>query len=315
MKKSLRTRIISYALFICCLGIMTGCGSKNQPQVTEVDVEKPVSTEARSNVPECRVPTAAGVSIIGNDEISIDISNAPDGYFYITYSGGNSDVKMQIACDTNITYTYKIGMGDTVIPLTQGDGLYNVVVYEGMGDGQYSTLFVDQVPVEIEDEFGPYLYPNYYVNFTSESEAVDIGQELAGKCTCDLEVIGAVYEYVIDNIAYDHDEAENVAKDYVPDIDEILDTKKGICFDYASLMASMLRSQRIPTRLEIGYAGDAYHAWVTTYVQDIGWINGVIQFDGADWTLMDPTFAANADAKTLKQFVGSGDNYSTKYSY
>jgi len=80
-------------------------------------------------------------------------------------------------------------------------------------------------------------------------------------------------------------------------------------------MAAMLRSQRIPTKLEIGYAGDAYHAWVTTYVEDVGWINGIIQFDGNEWTLMDPTFAANADTKTLKKFVGDGSNYTIKYEY
>ena len=30
-------------------------------------------------------------------------------------------------------------------------------------------------------------------------------------------------------------------------------TKKGICLDYSSLIASMLRTQGIPTRMEIGY--------------------------------------------------------------
>ena len=63
----------------------------------------------------------------------------------------------------------------------------------------------------------------------------------------------------------------------LPDIDEVMRRKQGICFDYSSLMAAMLRSQRIPTRLEFGYAGDAYHAWITTYIEDEGWINGIIE--------------------------------------
>lgn len=297
--------------------MMTGCGGlgQDEPEELQVDVTKTSSQDVRSSDPVCLVPEAPGDVVLGNDVLLIDVSNSSDGYFYVKYSGDNQDVKIQIVCNEGITYTYKIGIGDTVIPLTQGEGSYQIVVYEGMGNGQYSALLAETVDVDIDYEFGAYLYPNYYCNFNSDTKAVAIGEELASNCTCDLEVIGAVYDYVIGNITYDHDEAENVAKDYVPDVDEILETKKGICFDYASLMAAMLRSQRIPTKLEIGYAGDAYHAWVTTYVQDIGWINGIIQFDGMDWTLMDPTFAANADTKTLKKFVGDGSNYTIKYEY
>lgn len=304
--------IIYVMLVIFSLG---GCSQSTAKEEVEVDVTQASNIDTRSSEPVCLVPRAFGEVVLGEGDISVDASNSSEGYLYVKYSGNNDDVKMQISCDGGITYTYKILEGDTVIPLTQGDGEYQIVVYEGMGNGQYSALFADVINVEVLNEFGPYLYPNYYVDFNDESNAVAIGQELAKSCTCDLEVIGAVYDYVIANIEYDHEEAQTVATNYVPDIDEILETKKGICFDYASLMASMLRSQRIPTKLEIGYAGDAYHAWVTTYVQDIGWINGIIQFDGNDWTLMDPTFAANADAKTLKKFVGDGSNYTIKYEY
>ena len=314
-RKSLTRKIIyRYIAVICTAVLLMGCGSSAKEEVS-VNVEKTSNGEVRSNEPICLVPTAAGTMVIGDDKVSVDISNASEGYFYVTYSGDNTDVKMQIICNDGITYTYKISVGDTVVPLTQGSGEYQIIVYEGMGNGQYSVLFAENATIDITNEFGAFLYPNYYVDFTDQSEAVAKGSELAASCTCDLEVIGAVYDYVIGNISYDHDEAENVGSDYVPDVDEILDTKKGICFDYASLMSAMLRSQRIPTKLEIGYAGDAYHAWVTTYVQDIGWINGIIQFDGTEWTLMDPTFAANADAKTLKKFVGDGSNYTTKYEY
>lgn len=42
----------------------------------------------------------------------------------------------------------------------------------------------------------------------------------------------------------------------------------------------MLRSQRIPTRLEVGYMGDVYHAWISIYTKETGWVNGIIEFDG-----------------------------------
>ena len=54
-------------------------------------------------------------------------------------------------------------------------------------------------------------------------------------------------------------------------------------------MTSMLRSQNIPTKLEVGYSGDAYHAWISTYIDDKGWVDDIIQFNGNTWQIMDPT--------------------------
>jgi hypothetical protein len=77
----------------------------------------------------------------------------------------------------------------------------------------------------------------------------------------------------------------------------------------------MLRSVGIPTKMEIGYSGDAYHAWVSVYVKDIGWINDLIQFDGSVWTLMDPTFDANEDGKTSLIGGGKKAEYTVMYNY
>lgn len=80
-------------------------------------------------------------------------------------------------------------------------------------------------------------------------------------------------------------------------------------------MAAMLRSQSIPTKLVIGYSGNAYHAWTSVYVAEIGWIDNVIEFDGTNWSLIDPTLAANNSAASVKKYIGDGSNYTVKYSY
>ena len=100
---------------------------------------------------------------------------------------------------------------------------------------------------------------------------------------------------------------------YLPDVDEVFEAQTGICFDYAAIMATMLRSQRIPTRLEVGYAGDVYHAWISTYIEEQGWVNGIIQFDGKNWELMDPTFASTSSKP--KDFITNTDEYITKFVY
>jgi transglutaminase-like putative cysteine protease len=80
-------------------------------------------------------------------------------------------------------------------------------------------------------------------------------------------------------------------------------------------MAAMLRSQQIPTRLEVGYAKDAYHAWISVYIADVGWLNGIVEFDGNTWTLVDPTFGATSADSSLKKFIGDGSNYTLQKIY
>ena len=53
---------------------------------------------------------------------------------------------------------------------------------------------------------------------------------------------------------------------YLPDLDQVLEKKMGICFDYASLTAALLRVQGIAVKLVIGYADNTYHAWNEVYL-------------------------------------------------
>lgn len=105
--------------------------------------------------------------------------------------------------------------------------------------------------------------------------------------------MAAVYDFVIQNITYDKQLAATVQSGYLPVLDSVLEKKTGICFDYAALMTGMLRSQGVPCKLVVGYAGTAYHAWISVWSEKDGWIDGVVYFDGTSWQRMDPTFAAN----------------------
>ena len=126
----------------------------------------------------------------------------------------------------------------------------------------------------------------------------------------------AVYDFVCKNIKYDVKKAESTEKMYLPDPDETMSTGKGICFDYSALMTAMLRTQNIPTKLVIGYAGSTYHAWISVYTEEQGWIDNAIHFDGTSWKFMDPTFASNGkdDPKTT-EYITNQSNYIAKFSY
>lgn len=303
-------RKTTYLIVFCILAVsLSGCEKKHEAYVS-------ASTTIRDNTPVCLVPQAPGETLYENEFVSVDASNSAEGYLMIAYLGSNPKVKLQLAGPDYMTYTYDLsGSNYEAFPLSVGDGVYNVGVYENVADTQYATVFSQDIEVTIKNETGAFLYPNQYVKFNDSSQVVAKAKELAAPAHDDLEAVIYIYNYIIENFTYDYEKAENVQSGYIPDVDEILDCKTGICLDYAAVMASMLRSQRIPTKLEVGYAGDAYHAWISTYVDNIGWIDGIIQFDGVNWSLMDPTFAANTDEKNLKSFIGDGKNYVTKYNY
>ena len=308
MKYRLHLSYLLIAIFCLLLGGCSGSSSASR---------KEHSGPPRDSTPNVLTPSADGVNVYQNDFASIDASNTSQGYVMVKYNGANEKVKLQITCPDQSCYTYLIsdrGAYDT-FPLTAGNGSYTLQVLENVAGDTYTVSLTQSINVSIEDEFLPFLYPNQYVNFHTDSKAVSKGSDLAKDTYSDLDVVQNIYNYVIKNISYDTEKAQNVSYGYVPDVDDTLSSKKGICFDYAALMTSMLRSQNIPTKLEVGYSGDAYHAWISTYIDDKGWVDDIIQFDGDTWQIMDPTLAATNDSAAVKKYVGDGSHYVVKYTY
>ena len=308
MKYRLHLSYLLIAIFCLLLGGCSGNSSASR---------KEHSGSPRDSTPKVLTPSADGVTVYQNDFASIDASNTSQGYVMVKYNGTNEKVKLQITCPDQSCYTYLIsdrGAYDT-FPLTAGNGSYALQVLENVAGDTYTVSLTQSINVSIEDEFLPFLYPNQYVNFHADSQAVSKGCDLAKDTYSDLDVVQNIYNYVIKNISYDTEKAQNVSYGYVPDVDDTLSSKKGICFDYAALMTSMLRSQNIPTKLEVGYSGDAYHAWISTYIDDKGWVDDIIQFDGDTWQIMDPTLAATNDSAAVKKYVGDGSHYVVKYTY
>lgn len=308
MKYRLHLSYLLIAIFCLLLGGCSGSSSASR---------KEHSGPPRDSTPRVLTPSADGVTVYQNDFASIDASNTSQGYVMVKYNGTNETVKLRITCPDQSCYTYLIsdrGAYDT-FPLTAGNGSYALQVLENVAGDTYTVSLAQSINVSIEDEFLPFLYPNQYVNFHTDSKAVSKGSDLAKDTYSDLDVVQNIYNYVIKNISYDTEKAQNVSYGYVPDVDDTLSSKKGICFDYAALMTSMLRSQNIPTKLEVGYSGDAYHAWISTYIDDKGWVDDIIQFNGNTWQIMDPTLAATNDSAAVKKYVGDGSHYVVKYTY
>ena len=244
----------------------------------------------------------------------IDVSSVANGYVAVAATS-DKRLKFQVICG-DVTYNYDMARDGTpsIFPLQSGNGQYRFRIMKNTTDKKYAEIHSVTCMVELTDPYQPFLRPNAYANFNADSACVKKAAELTKGKTTDLDKIKAIYEFVCKTVKYDKQKAATVQSGYMPTPDETMATGKGICFDYASLAASMLRSQGIPTKLIFGYVSPdgLYHAWNMFYTKESGWVTVSFQVSGQNWTRMDLTFSANgADGK----FIGDGGNYKDVYMY
>ena len=292
-------------------------GSNLAEEMSPLQAEGAALSSAPAAVPEIVTPEAGGIYVKKSERAVIDYSYPQKGYVMICFTGKTDKrLKAQVKGPAT-TYTYNLTVGAwEVFPLSDGNGAYQVTVFENVVDNKYAAEISASFDVTLENEFAPYLLPNQYVNYRPGSKTVRKAAELIGGETDALKKVELVYDYVVDTLTYDTQKAATVQSGYLPVLDTVLEKKSGICFDYAALMAGMLRSQQVPCKLVVGYAGTAYHAWISVWSEETGWVDGVIFFDGTAWQRMDPTFASSeGKSESIMQFIGDGTNYTAKYMY
>ena len=333
MKREIRL-IALFAAIVLLTGTFAGCAKKET-----VDIHNPedaivsddsgelialalemVPLSASPAMFQVRTPAHPGTSVSKNQKAEIDYSNAADGYIMIKYvTATTKQLRVIIEGPSKVKYQYTLkGNGDyETFPLSDGNGSYTIGIYEQIEGTRYATSHTATITVTLTNEFAPFLRPNQYVNFNANSQVVTKAASLVSGVTDFYGKVAAIYNFVVTNFTYDKQQAATVQSGYLPDVDAVLARQKGICFDYAAVMAAMLRSQDIPTKLVIGYAGEAYHAWINVYSAEAGgWINNVIQFDGKEWKLMDPTYAATGNqGADVMRYIGDGKNYRSMFLY
>ena len=211
----------------------------------------------------------------------IDASHASEGYVAASATS-EARLKLQVA---------------------SGDMSYN-----------YVELHAVDLDVTLESEFAPFLRPNVFCDYDDASASTAKARELAADAANEGDVMRDVCTWVASSITYDYDKAAELSgtSGYVPDPDETLASGTGICFDYASLSAAMLRSLGIPCKIITGYVSPdgVYHAWNLVYA-DGSWTSVEFSVRAGEWSRVDLTFAA-AGAGEL---VGDGTSYTDRYVY
>ena len=320
MKKKLLCGLLSLAVLA---GLLSGCAAGTAPADENIVdlgglMDEAVPLAGAPAVSTLLTPVASGASTAKNSSATIDYSNAKDGYVMVNWTAGSAKLKVQVKGPSGTTYTYNLrsdGQYDT-FPLSDGSGSYSVNVFKNISGTQYSGVLAANISAQLTDEFAPFIRPNQYVNYSENSAVV---RQAAAECqgiTENLTKVEKIYNYVVNNLTYDTAKAKSVQSGYLPDVDAVMAAKTGICFDYAALMAAMLRSQGVPVKLVVGYTGNVYHAWLNVWSEKDGWVDNLIYFDGKVWKLMDPTFASSGkQSASIMQYIGDGANYTAKYLY
>ena len=266
----------------------TGKTEKTESQVSSSAKKPASSSSSSSKKPASSAPSASskpsngGTTTLKNNGCEIDTSKAAAGTIRVRQNGNPTKVKVLVYFNgSSKYYQYTIPTNNTwtSIPLQSGSGTYKVRFMKQVSGNSYSQMYSVTFQVGMQNANSAYLNPSQYVVYNSGSACVAKAKSLVSGAGSDAQKVSKIYSYIVNNISYDYDKMKNLPSGYLPNPDSTLASRKGICFDYAALMAAMLRSQGVPCKLVIGNADGQYHAWNMVYV------NG-------SWQLYDPTFGA-----------------------
>lgn len=247
-----------------------------------------------------------------------------------------------------ISTRYKLELGKWIsIPLPAGSNDYAVTIYPIVMDIDvdgdltddeldfiYSHDLRARFKAEIENPNSMWLVSSINIDYENAPLTRAKALEITRNCKTDAEKITAVFNWVAKNIKYDKKLFEEIkaysikckttegfnvyanpskdgTREYLK-LDGILNSKSGVCEDYATLMVGMLRSLGIPCK----YAGGrVYTGEIVKYYSDDGWaphgwvavspdVEGLnLKALGAGheedgWIRLDPTWGKTSSGRT-----------------
>ena len=104
-----------------------------------------------------------------------------------------------------------------------------------------------------------------------DSETVELADEICADCYTDEEKVKAIHEWMTHNFEYDYGYTPVVQ---YSNLHQTVETRKGICYDFAHLFAALCRSQNIPCYVVDGTPYDPAkdcHTWNRVYFNGSWW--------------------------------------------
>lgn len=287
------------------------------------DNTKPTSVQAVSKQPETSEKASSDVKEVQNQYIfkaiapepivpepngqEMDAQAVSSGIVRLKHSS-SAKLKVKISKGSS-EYTYDL-RNDGVyeaFPLQMGSGNYLVTLFENVSGTSYKVADSWNINVEISNPLTVYLNSIQNVNWNHSMAAIQKAKQLVADAKSDDERVKAIYDYVVNNFTYDDKKLNNLPTGYIPSIENMYNQKSGICYDYAALMAAMLRSVGVPTKLVKGSSTNisGYHAWNEVYMRS-----------SQTWIIVDTTYDSQIRAAGSSYNMSKPRNaYTEKYEY
>lgn len=209
---------------------------------------------------------------------------------YINIQGETSKNKLKLMVLRNneqLWYDVKLQNGrfEQQLWLNKGIGGYTIYVMVNEYDRAYS--YGPMLVVENTKELNPLLSPDKDIE-SADKDIIAKALELTKNCKTDIEKAKAIYQWVADHIEYDYDKySKHLNGNYDNQYGALwtLKTKKGVCYDYATLVAALGRAAGLQSKvvkgIGISQGVRSYHAW-----------NEIYASDQCKWIKLDATFAS-----------------------
>ncbi len=289
-------KAILAAMMVCALLASASCSARSSDytphentgvalaatQKTQAEIDTLFATRVHSPaLPPLEKPT---------EEICTDYASS--GLLRICYRAQtDAKIKLQVLKDgESIAYNLEADGSVEDFSLQYGSGEYTARIMQNIKDDQYFVVTSKTFEVVLISETDVYLNSIQNVNWNYGKKPIkDVRNIVTDSLTGleDAQLLSGcsdeLYQYVIENIAYDSNKVFDLMYDYIPDIEKTYIENSGICYDYASLFAAMLRSIGVPAKLVKGYSmqdPNTYHAWNEVYL------------DGK-WVVIDTTLDAS----------------------
>lgn len=205
--------------------------------------------------------------------VSLDIKVQTIEANVVVKKGSTSYKSVKAIVEKEDEYIYNLVSEIEYLPLQMGSGEYKVSLL-GSNDGRrFRSLTSKTFDVELKEN-AVYLSSSQTVNWDDESDVAVQAQALTLDLETDEEKLLAIHTYIVENVRYDYVKAQSLPKGYIPSPEATMEEGKGICYDFAALLGSMMRAVEVPTKLVKGYSSytPVYHAWNEVLIGEEWWV-------------------------------------------
>lgn len=239
---------------------------------------------------------------------SFHIGDVDRGILKVTYTSSSGKKAKLIIEKGGNKYTYNLDHNGKTesFPLQLGSGAYKATVLENISGKSYQIVDSTQVSANMSDDKAVYLGSVQNIDWSNQNQAIKFAAQLTSSTSDIEEKAKVLYGHMVNNYKYDYNKLASLPTTYLPNIDSTFQTKKGICYDFSSLFASMLRSQGIYAKLVKGYSSNAtgYHAW-----------NEVYDSKSKAWLIIDTTYDLQVIKKKKVSMSKKKSDYQKVYEY